>query len=388
MAKKTKTRGLQLRGGIWHMDKVVRGIRICGSTEERSEQEASLILASRIADIKAQTEHGVRPIRIFRQAATKYLIEFGHKRSIGDDGECLKDLDPFIGHLPIGQVHWDALKPYRDARKHLAAGTVNRRIAVVKIILTLCAGLWRHPNGMTWLEREPMLALVRGKKREPYPLDWDEQMLLFSELATHLVEMSMFKVNTGTRDDEVCQLQWAWEHKLEGLCSVFVIPVEIVKNTNPDDERPRVVICNGVAQAIVEARRKKHSTHVFSYTPPPPLDDKGNPLKVMDAEPLSRMNQNGWRAARRRAAERYEKELNRPCPYGFKRIRVHDLKHTFGRRLRAAGVSFEDRQDLLGHRGRKVTTHYSVAEIENLLKAANLVNDACNRGGPLLRVVG
>jgi hypothetical protein len=25
------------------------------------------------------------------------------------------------------------------------------------------------------------------------------------------------------------------------------------------------------------------------------------------------------------------------------------LKHTFGGRLRAAGVSFEDRQDLLGH---------------------------------------
>ena len=29
-------------------------------------------------------------------------------------------------------------------------------------------------------------------------------------------------------------------------------------------------------------------------------------------------------------------------------VRVHDLKHTFGHRLRAAGVSFEDRQDLLG----------------------------------------
>jgi hypothetical protein len=25
-------------------------------------------------------------------------------------------------------------------------------------------------------------------------------------------------------------------------------------------------------------------------------------------------------------------------------VRVHDLKHTFGRRLRAAGVSFKDRQ--------------------------------------------
>lgn len=30
-------------------------------------------------------------------------------------------------------------------------------------------------------------------------------------------------------------------------------------------------------------------------------------------------------------------------------VRVHDLKHTFDRRLRAAGVGFEDRQDLLGH---------------------------------------
>jgi hypothetical protein len=28
----------------------------------------------------------------------------------------------------------------------------------------------------------------------------------------------------------------------------------------------------------------------------------------------------------------------------FKNVRVHDLRHTFERRLRAAGVSFEDRQ--------------------------------------------
>ncbi len=53
--------------------------------------------------------------------------------------------------------------------------------------------------------------------------------------------------------------------------------------------------------------------------------------------------------------------------------RVHDLKHTFGRRLRAAGVSFEDRQDLLGHKSGRITTHYSAAELENLIEAANRV---------------
>lgn len=54
-------------------------------------------------------------------------------------------------------------------------------------------------------------------------------------------------------------------------------------------------------------------------------------------------------------------------------MHVHDLKHTFGRRLRAAGVSFEDRQDLLGHKSARVTTEYSAAELAHLMEAANKV---------------
>ena len=54
-------------------------------------------------------------------------------------------------------------------------------------------------------------------------------------------------------------------------------------------------------------------------------------------------------------------------------LRVHGLKHTFGRRLRAAGVSFEDRQDLLGHRSGWITTHYSAADLSRLIEAAESV---------------
>jgi integrase len=57
---------------------------------------------------------------------------------------------------------------------------------------------------------------------------------------------------------------------------------------------------------------------------------------------------------------------------------VHDLKRTFGRRLRSAGVSFEDRQDLLGHRSARITTHYSAAELSRLIDAADSV---CDRQG-------
>ena len=56
-------------------------------------------------------------------------------------------------------------------------------------------------------------------------------------------------------------------------------------------------------------------------------------------------------------------------------MRVHDLKHTYGRRLRAAGVSFEDRQDLLGHKSGRITTHYSAPELVNLIEASERVCD-------------
>jgi integrase len=76
-------------------------------------------------------------------------------------------------------------------------------------------------------------------------------------------------------------------------------------------------------------------------------------------KPIETINNTAWQSARRRA--------------GLVQVRVHDLKHTFGRRLRAAGVSFEDRQDLLGHRSGRITTHYSGGELASLLAAANRV---------------
>lgn len=81
------------------------------------------------------------------------------------------------------------------------------------------------------------------------------------------------------------------------------------------------------------------------------------------------MNNTGWKAARERAAEAWQERHGEAAPEGFRRVRVHDLRHTFGRRLHAAGVSFEDRQDLLGHKSGRVTTHYSQAELANLIDA-------------------
>jgi hypothetical protein len=48
-----------------------------------------------------------------------------------------------------------------------------------------------------------------------------------------------------------------------------------------------------------------------------------------------------------------------------------------------AGVSFEDRQDLLGRRSGRITTHYSQAELSNLIAAAEKVcGDEKSRNPP------
>lgn len=139
--------------------------------------------------------------------------------------------------------------------------------------------------------------------------------------------------------------------------SVFIIPGERVKN---GDER--LVVLNRVAKSVVESQRGKHPTHVFVHAP-----------KDGEARPVTKTNNTGWKSARERAADKWEEEHDELAPEGFRRVRVHDLKHTFGRRLRAAGVSFEDRQDLLGHRSGRITTHYSQAELTNLIAAAEKV---------------
>ena len=178
------------------------------------------------------------------------------------------------------------------------------------------------------------------------------QRRMFRELPDYLAEMALFAVNTGCRDGEVCSLRWDWEVAVPELgTTVFIIPGSRVKNG--DD---RLVVLNRVALSVIEGRRGIDPAYVFTY--------KGRPI--------SRMLTSSWIRARDRA--------------DLAKVRVHDLKHTFGRRLRAAGVSFEDRQDLLGHRSGRITTHYSAVELSRLIEAANRVCEGAG-GQPELVVL-
>jgi integrase len=151
--------------------------------------------------------------------------------------------------------------------------------------------------------------------------------------------MVLFAVNTGLRDSNVCKLEWTWEVPVPEIGrSVFVIPPEAFK-TN----RPHVVILNDAAWSIIDAQRGKHPTWVFPYR----------------GKAIGTMNNTAWQNVRRSV--------------GLRSARIHDLRHTFACRLRAAGVSDEDRAALLGHSGSAMPQHYASPDVCRLLPLANRV---------------
>jgi integrase len=365
--------GLTKRGWIWHIDKVFTGTRIRESTRTGDINKAQELLAKRIDQIRDIRIYGVRQERTFREAATKFLDGNRHKRSIEDDAGHLKQIDPFIGDLFLRQVHMGSLQPFIAKRRGdgVKASTINGTLAITRHILNLAESEWMDKQGNTWLKRAPKIKLLPVNDARPaYPLAREEQGMLLRELPDYLAQMALFKANTGCREAEVCGLRWSYEVKVPELnTSVFIIPGDCVKNTEV-----RLVVLNRIARSVVEAQRGVHAEFVFVYMP------KFVKIKLgcthaarRPPRSLKRINTTAWRKARERAADNWEKRTGEPAPMGFRKVRVHDLKHTFGRRLRAAGVSFEDRQDLLGHKSGRITTHYSAAELLNLIAAAEKV---------------
>ena len=70
----------------------------------------------------------------------------------------------------------------------------------------------------------------------------------------------------------------------------------------------------------------------------------------------------------------------------LEKVRVHDLRHTFGQRLRDAGVNEEDRALLSEHAIAGIPQHYATVTVAGLVEAANKVKHTVDRT-TLLRVV-
>lgn len=108
--------GLTKRNDLWHINKVIKGKRLYESTGTGDLEEAERYLAKRITEFRGQMIYGERKAYTFIEAATKYLKEV-KKKSLDRDAVTLKAAVPFIGKMPLEQIHMGSLKKFIAARQ-------------------------------------------------------------------------------------------------------------------------------------------------------------------------------------------------------------------------------------------------------------------------------
>lgn len=360
---RTRTKGITADDdGTKIINKQYKGRRIFERLGKVSQDFAEAWLREEQAKIDLELEQGAR--RNFGHAAGRYLDECERRkvRTLDLISYHITLILPYIGTKPLESIHSGSFQAFFDKRLKedgVSALTVNRTLEVVRTVLSRAARVWRDDDGKPWLASAPLIEMLDESRRAPHPMTWDEQKRLFAELPTHLQHMALFAVNTGLRDENVCGLRWEWERRVPDLGrSVFIIPASEFKS-----KRDHVAILNDVAAKVVESCRGVHKEFVFTYR---------NEKKDLDPARVGTMNNTAWQKARIRAK--------------LAHVRVHDLRHTFGQRLREAGVSNEDRAALMGHATENMSSHYATPTIARLVDLANLVQGT--RDTPtLLRVV-
>ncbi|MEM1142663.1 MAG: tyrosine-type recombinase/integrase [Pseudomonadota bacterium] len=139
--------------------------------------------------------------------------------------------------------------------------------------------------------------------------------------------------------------------------SVFILPEGATKTSTA-----RVVVLNSIATRIVDAQRRNGADYVF-------------PVR---GRRRGRLHTSAWK----RAWIKAELPVDETVLKG-----VHNLRHTFDRRLRAADVPIETRKLLMGQANGDITTHYSAAELGELLVAAEKVTDRGIAQTPALTLI-
>ena len=237
--------------------------------------------------------------------------------NVRDESTIHKHLIPYFGGNYIGAVKIKDLEDYKTFRAgRVKPRTVNRELDTLK-------SMFNRAVEWGWLKETPGKAVKRLKfqKQPPVYLDTTQLTRLLEECDTpHLRAFVVLGVYTGMRKSEILHLGWE-DVDLKNRS----ITLRQTKN-----KEFRVVDMN----ELVWQTLRRHPRHISS----PYL------LARPDGRPFSDLRA-PFEAALKRAS--------------LPRIRIHDLRHSFGSNLVAAGASLAVVKELLGHKDIQTTMIYA-----------------------------
>lgn len=297
----------------------------------------------------------------FKDAALKWYEHhsLNHKAPSSQKGDKVmieRSLIPHFGHLALDKLSPDDVDRFISALKKTGIKnvTVNRYLQVLRAILNYLikrryllynsvsiVGLLPKEDGdtfdyLSFIEADHFLRFTRAKHQE------DRRWIYV---------VYMLAMNTGLRWGEIAALKWDrvdLERKLIIVSRTYCKPSQQIRETTKGRKTRHVGINSKLLpelQALVE-RRGSFDGLVFI----------GMNGRVLDLENFKR--------------DFFDKDLMQA---GLRRIRFHDLRHTFASHFMMKGGNLYDLQKILGHSQISMTERYAHLSPESIVTRTELV---------------
>jgi integrase len=308
-------------------------VSIGGRTIQRSTGTSDKIKAQEYHDtLKAQLWQqerlGVKPIRSWKEAVVRWLIETSDKATHKEDIRKLAWMEQYLGKLALDDINQDVIDKIRSVKlNEVSKATTNRYLALIRSILIRARDEWE------WIDKVPKIRLFKETNSRERSLTFDQAKRLLSELPDHQRETVLFALATGLRQSNVLELEWS-QVNLE-------LRHAWIHGTQSKNRRPISVPLNEIAMTVLRRQLGKHQDRVFTY--------RGNPIKWANTLP--------WRNALKRAE--------------ILDFRWHDLRHTWATWQRQAGTPTHELQRLGGWRTGTMVERYAHLAPEHLAIAAS-----------------
>lgn len=276
------------RGNTWWVDVVApNGKRIRRTAGTESKALAQEFHDKLKAELWRVSKLGDKPRRTWNDAVVRWLKEQAHKATIETDKLHLRWLDPHLSGIDLESITRSMIDRITEKRlaEDVSNATVNRMLEVLRAILRRCVNEWE------WLDKAPMVRMLKEPTRRIRYLTREEAQRLLAELPEHLAAMAEFSLATGLRRSNVTGLHWSQVDQNRSIAWIHA-----------DQAKARKAIpvpLNRTAMAIIRRCEGKHPTHVFSY----------------QGKPVIQVSTKAWYAALKRA--------------GITDFRWHDLRHTW-----------------------------------------------------------
>ena len=356
------------RGGHWHVDVTVHGVRYREALDTTDKREALALEKKRVGEIlagKAASKSGREFARKpFGEAAKLYLEErkpHVAERTQQFEKERLNPLMKFFGENPLLRVKAEHISAYQRSRlAHGISGrTINMEVGVLRRMLKR-AKVWAAVD-------EDVKAFPEHTRTVGKVLTVEQKHLLFEMAATKPEWMvaycaAVLAVSTTCRSVELKNLRWNNVDLFERVLNVKRSKTEAGHRGIPLNADAMAALARLWERA--QAYGATNPEHFVFPTCEHERIDPTKPQKSWRSAWRSLVKETAKRAGNEAAklAEQAGKDVEesrRRASKPFKGFRFHDLRHQAITELAEAGASDATLMALAGHMSRRMLEHYS-----------------------------